>query len=91
MRNRKSVPVYVLYALRNNLRLTRLLNTHRVGAEGGRPHTILRAAILAAKIRLAEIRMMNRRGKRCGGESTGAVADGPRRRLLRRPQIQRWG
>ena len=77
-----------LYALRNYLPLTHLLKTQRVGADGGRPRAIIRAQILRAVIRLTEFQMMNRRGKRCRGEYAAAVAEGPRRRHLRRPQIQ---
>lgn len=81
--------MHVLYALRNNLPLTHLLNTYLVGAKGGRPRSTIRAQILSAEIRLAEFQMMNRRGKRCGSKSAGAVADELRRRFLRRPQVQR--
>ena len=83
--------MHALYALRNNLPLTHLLKTQRVGAEGDRPRAIIRAQILRAVIRLAEFQMMYRRGKRCRSECAGAVVEGPRQRLLRRPQIQKWG
>ena len=38
--------MHVLYALRDNLPLTHLLNTYLVGAKGGRPRSTIRAQIL---------------------------------------------